>query len=274
MKQGLRTVYFVSDHTGITAEAMGRSLLSQFEDLEYDAEHYPFVDSTSKVREVVAHINDGATRSGVRPLVFSTLVDPGLRDCLKESRGLIYDFFDTYTASLETELGLDSNHAHGRVHGMGNKKVYSDRIHAVNYALVNDDGAVTKNYPSADLVLLGVSRSGKTPTCLYLGLQYGILAANYPLTDDDLDNPGLPAAVRNAGGRLFGLTIDPMQLRRIRQERRPDGRYASLEQCKSETRKAEHLFKTHGIPFIDTTSMSIEEIATRVMQLTGLESRI
>lgn len=269
-----RTVFFLSDHTGITAEAMGRSLLSQFEDLEYDVVHYPFLDKEKKVQKVVADINDTAIKSALRPLVFSTLVNPRLRRYLKESQGLIYDFFDTYTESLEKELGQASNHAYGKVHGMGSQKIYSDRIHAVNYALVNDDGAVTKNYPNADLLLLGVSRSGKTPTCLYLGLQYGILAANYPLTDDDLDKLDLPNAVKKTGGKLFGLTIDAMQLRRIRQERRSTGRYSSLEQCESEIKRAERLFKTHQIPFIDTTSMSIEEITTRIMLLTGLESRI
>ena len=269
-----RTIFFLSDHTGLTAEAIGRSLLSQFEDLDYEIIHWPFIDNKTKIQNVVRQINKLASESNLRPLVFSTLVDPELRQYLKESQALIYDTFDAFTNSLELELGMTSSHQRGLVHSMSNANQYQDRIHAVNYALNNDDGAVTKNYPNADIILIGVSRSGKTPTCLYMGMQYGILAANYPLTEDDLEHHGLPSLLREHKDKLFGLTIDVNQLQRIRKERRPNGRYSSREQCQYEIQQAEALFKRHNIPYVDTTSMSVEEISTRIMAQTGMASML
>ena len=267
-----RSVFFLSDHTGLTAESVGRSLLAQFKELEYEVVQWPFIDSMDKMRNVVRHINKLANENAPRPLVFSTFVDPAIRQCLKESQALVFDTFDAFTGLLESELGIESSYQYGLVHGMGNSSAYQERIHAVNFALNNDDGAITRNYPSASLILIGVSRSGKTPTCLYMGMQYGILAANYPLTDDDLERHSLPAALTPYKDRLFGLTIDVHQLQRIRKERRPNGRYSSLEQCRYEINQAEALFKRHNIPVIDTTSMSVEEIAARIMARTGNDS--
>ena len=268
---GKRSVFFLSDHTGLTAEAVGRSLLAQFKELEYEIIQWPFIDTPDKMRNVVRHINKLANENAPRPLVFSTLVDPTIRQCLKESQALVFDIFDAFTGILEQELGIESSYRFGIVHGMGNANKYQERIHAVNFALNNDDGAITRNYPSAALILIGVSRSGKTPTCLYMGMQYGILAANYPLTEDDLERHKLPPTLEPFKDKLFGLTIDVHQLQRIRKERRPNGRYSSLEQCRYEINQAEALFKRHNLPVIDTTSMSVEEIAARIMTQTGKE---
>ncbi|EGV52285.1 MULTISPECIES: posphoenolpyruvate synthetase regulatory kinase/phosphorylase PpsR [sulfur-oxidizing symbionts] len=269
-----RSVFFLSDHTGITVEAMGRSLLSQFPALEYDTVHWPFIDTIEKAKRAAGRINQETMRSGARPLVFSTLVDPTLRACFRDSAGLIFDFFEHFTQPIEEELQIPSAPALGRLHSIGKQNAYNERIHAVNYALTNDDGAVTRNYDSADLILIGVSRSGKTPTCLFMGLQHGILAANYPLTDDDLDDQNLPRVLQPYVEKLYGLTIDPRQLQRIRKERRANGRYSSFEQCLSEVQRAERLFKRHNIRFLDTTAMSIEEIAARLLQEAGQESRL
>ena len=269
-----RTVYFLSDHTGITVEAIGRSLLSQFEELEYNAIHWPFLDKEEKAQKAVAHINATAASEELRPIVFSTLVNPKIRDHFKGINGIMFDFFETFTGRLENELGMTSCPIRGISHGMANKKAYNERIHAVNFALANDDGATVRNFHSADLILIGVSRSGKTPTCIYLGLQYGVLAANYPLTEDELEKRELPASLHQYMDKLYGLTIDPQQLSRIRSERRANSRYASLEQCEEEVKKAEFFFRDYGIPFINTTSLSIEEIAAKLLQRIGLESRI
>ena len=264
-----RSVFFLSDHTGLTAEAMGRSLLSQFQDVEYDITQWSFLDSREKILKVVREINKAAAETGSHPLIFSTLVDPEIRNCLKECQGLVMDYFEAFTGVLEKELQLPSSHRHGQVHSMVNANAYHNRIHAVNFALTNDDGAIIKNYPLADIILLGVSRSGKTPTCLYMGLQYGILAANYPLTEDDLETITLPKALQPHQDKLYGLTIDAYQLQRIRQERRATGRYATLEQCQWEISAAEKLYRRYRIPFIDTTSMSIEEIAAKMLAKLG-----
>ena len=264
-----RSVFFLSDHTGLTAEAVGRSLLGQFKDLEYEIIQWPFIDTIEKMRNVVRQINKLANEHAPRPIVFSTFVDPKIRQSLKESQALVFDTFDAFTGALESELGMASSHRYGLVHGMGSGNAYKERIHAVNFALNNDDGAITRNYPSAELILVGVSRSGKTPTCLYMGMQYGIMAANYPLTEDDLESHKLPPALLPYKDKLFGLSIDVHQLQRIRKERRPNGRYASLEQCRYEINQSEALFKRHNIPVIDTTAMSVEEIAARIMTRTG-----
>ncbi|MCU7906931.1 MAG: kinase/pyrophosphorylase [Candidatus Thiodiazotropha sp. (ex Epidulcina cf. delphinae)] len=261
-----RTIFFLADHTGITVEAMGRSLLSQFEGFDYETVHWPFIDTLEKARRVAERINQATIESDEKPIVFTTLVDPGIRNYFKDLDVPVMDFFESFTSRLEEELELPSSHALGRYHTTDNSRAYDQRIHAVNFALHNDDGAITKNYPAADLILIGVSRSGKTPTCLFLGLQHSVLAANYPLTDDDLHNDLIPKTLHAYRDKLYGLTIDPLQLQRIRQERRPDRRYSSLEQCKMEIKLAEDLFKHYSIPYLDTTSMSIEEISARLLQ--------
>lgn len=260
-----RTIYFLSDHTGITVENMGRALLSQFEGFEYEIVHWPFIDSIEKASQVAARIDRKAAESELPPIVFSTLVEPEVRRCFAHVHARVFDFFAAFTRQLEQELHLTSAPRLGHYHSMSNSHAYNERIHAVNFAFTNDDGAIVKNYPVADIILVGVSRSGKTPTCLFLGLQHGLLAANYPLTEEDLEVNEIPPPLQAVKHKLFGLTIDPIQLMRIRQERRPHSHYASLDQCTRETRQAEALFQHYHIPFLDTTAMSIEEIAARLV---------
>lgn len=267
-----RAVFFVSDRTGITVETVAHSLLTQFEGIEFEKINFPFIDSPQKVDEILRRVNEVA-RNGSRPLVFSTLVDAKLRAQLEQADGLVIDMFHTFILPLEKELGISSSHAVGRSHGVGSDTTYQARIDAVNFALANDDGITTTNYGLADVILVGVSRTGKTPTSLYLGLQFGIRSANYPLTDDDLEKEELPQALIENREKVFGLSILPDRLRQIRQERRPDTGYASLKQCEHEVRQVEAMFRREGIPFINTSSMSIEEIATTVIQHNKLQRR-
>jgi regulator of PEP synthase PpsR (kinase-PPPase family) len=268
-----RTVFFVSDQTGVTAETMGHSLLTQFEGLEFRQVTLPFVASVDKAREAARKIDATAAEDGLRPIVFSTLVRGELREAVKRSNGLFLDFFDAFLGPLERELEVKSSERSGRAHGIADQMTYSARIDATNFALAADDGAVSADYERADVILIGVSRSGKTPTCIYMAMQYGVFAANYPFTEDDFDSKQLPAPVRNATRKLFGLTIAPTRLQQIRNERRPGSRYASIAQCEFEVRSAENLFQRHGIPCIDTTECSIEEIASRVIDRKGIERR-
>ena len=262
-----RRVFFVSDHTGITAEAMGRSLLSQFGSLKFKCRQQPFIDSAEKARRLAEEINLIAEHTGLQPLVFCTLVDASVLNCLQQSNAAVFDLFSTYTHSLEKVLHADAAPTSTSVHGISNEGLYSERIQAMNYAFTNDDGSITKNYDHADLILIGVSRSGKTPTSLYLGLQYSVLAANYPLTGDDLEKSSLPQPLQAYKHKLFGLSIDPNNLQHIREQRRPQSRYASLHQCRFETDQALLMYQKHDIPYIDTTMMSVEEIAARILAM-------
>jgi len=268
-----RTVFFVSDQTGVTAETMGHSLLTQFDGLEFRPITLPFISTVDKAEEAVRRIGAVSREEGIRPVVFSTLVNDEVRDVVKRADCLYLDFFDAFLGPLEQELGQASSHALGRAHGMTDLAAYTARINATNFALANDDGAQTLEYDRADTILVGVSRSGKTPTCLYMALQYGIFAANYPLTDDDLESRRLPPALEAHRHKLFGLTIAAERLHQIRQERRPDSRYSSMAQCSFEIRAAEQLFGRYGIPYLDTTGCSIEEISSRVQERKSLARR-
>jgi regulator of PEP synthase PpsR (kinase-PPPase family) len=264
----------VSDQTGVTAETMGHSLLTQFRGTEYRATTLPFVSTVEHAAEVVERINAVCAEDGIRPIVFATLVDDPVRAVVKRCNGLFLDFFDAFLGPLEQELAMTSAHASGRAHGMADLAAYTTRINATNFAVANDDGSGARDYKTADVILLGVSRVGKTPTCLYMALQYGIFAANYPLTEDDLEGGGLPAMLKPYQDKLYGLTIRPERLQQIRQERRPDSRYSSAMQVQYEVREAGLLFERLQIPFVDTTECSIEEIASRILDRLGLERRV
>ncbi|HEX9772395.1 MAG TPA: pyruvate, water dikinase regulatory protein [Steroidobacteraceae bacterium] len=271
---GRRTVFFVSDQTGVSAETMGHSLLTQFDGLEFRQVTLPFISTVDKAEEVVRKINATAVGDGLRPVVFSTLVREDLRAVLRRSNALLLDFFAAFLGSLESELAVKSSLREGRAHGMADLQAYTTRIDATNFALAADDGSVTADYSRADVILIGVSRSGKTPTCIYMAMQYGIFAANYPLTEDDFEGKQLPSPLRASTAKLFGLTIAPTRLQQIRNERRPGSRYASLSQCEYEVRSAEGLFQRFGIPHQNTTECSIEEIASRVIERKGIERRL
>ena len=269
-----RTVFFVSDQTGVTAETMGHSLLTQFDGLTFRAVTLPFVATPEKAAEARARIDATAASEGQLPIVFSTLIKDELRTEVRAAQAVFLDFFDAFLAPLETALGVKSSHAAGRAHGMADLESYTARINATNFALANDDGAQTRGYDQADVILVGVSRSGKTPTCLYMALQYGTYAANFPLTEDDLESGRLPASLARHQAKLYGLTIRPERLREIRHERRPNSRYASAQQVAFEVRTTEALFARLGIPYLDTTQLSVEEIGSRIMHAAGIERRL
>ena len=263
-------VFYVSDGTGITAETIGHSILTQFTGTRFATDRIPFVDTVDKARNVAARIRDAGTAAGLRPVIVSSCVDAELTQALAESGALVLDVFAPFIAPMEQELGLQRMPQVGQAHGIVDFDAYHRRINAMNYALTHDDG-IAINYDDADLILVAVSRAGKTPTCVYLALHYGIRAANYPLTDDDLDSDRLPAKLQAYRRKLFGLTIDPERLQQIRQERRPNSSYAKLETCISEVAAAERMFQAERIPTLSTTHTSIEEISSKVMSTLGLQ---
>jgi hypothetical protein len=265
-----RRVYFVSDHTGITAEALGRSLLSQFPGLEFERASLPFTDSEAKLRAACARIARASQPGEPPPLVFSTLADERRRARLSDSGAVVFDLFDAFIGRLEEALGETSAQAVGRAHGLDGKAGGRERVDALKFTLDSDDGLGADRYGEADIILVGVSRSGKTPACLYLALQHGVRAANYPLTAEDLEREALPRPLLQHQPRLFGLTMNPERLHRLREERKAGSRYASLARCREEIRAAEGLFGAAGIASLDTSNLSVEEIATRVLHESGL----
>ena len=270
-----RTVFFVSDRTGITAEMLGNSLLVQFDQFHFVRHSLPFVDSADKIDDAIREINATAAREGKRPLVFSSIVDETACERIRSgANALTLDLFQIFIAPLESELGARSSHAAGRSHGIADASEYYSRMEAINFAQSHDDGAATRDLAKAQVILVGVSRCGKTPTSLYLALQFGVRAANFPLTPDDFADRRLPASILPHRPRLFGLTIDPDRLHKIREERRPGSRYATLENCRHEVREAEELMHRERIPMLDTSAKSIEEIATTILHRAQLARHI
>jgi len=265
-----RTVFFISDSTGITAETIGNSILAQFEGIQFDKHRLPFVDDAQKAEAASLRIKTRYAQTGERPIVVNTMADRALCDIVAQSGGLMLDVFAPFIGPLEEELGAKRSGAVNRSHGLVDFDKYEARINATNYALAHDDG-VDVDYAQADLILIGVSRSGKTPTCLYMALHYGVKAANYPLTDDDLDKLELPKRLKPYKERLFGLNIDAQRLAQIREQRRPGSRYATLAQCRWELEQADRLMRQAGISSLNTTHVSIEEIASKIFERFGIE---
>lgn len=269
-----RTVFFLSDRTGITAETLGHSLLTQFDGIEWVKVNIPFLDEIDKIKGAIDQINRVAESEGFRPLVFSTLLKPEILEKIRQANCRVYDFFEMFIGPIEQELNQPFARIAGRSHGLQQHMAYFKRINAINYVLAHDDGVNPKNFAQADIILIGVSRTGKTPTCLYLAMQYGIAAANYPLTQEDMGLMQLPKILEPVQNKLFGLTLSATQLHLIRQERRPNSEYASLAQCQREIQWQQSLFKLVGIPYLDTTAISIEEISTIILNKCGLKRQL
>jgi regulator of PEP synthase PpsR (kinase-PPPase family) len=269
-----RTVFFISDGTGITAETLGHSLLTQFEGIRFRQVRIPFVTQATQARECLAQLRDAYERDGVRPIVITTLVDPNIGRLLREADALFLDFFETFIVPLEEELGTKSSHTIGRSHGQASSQDYVNRIEALNFSLAHDDGASDRGLDKAEVILIGVSRSGKTPTSLYLAMQFGIRAANYPLIPEDFARQRLPEPLYRYRDKLFGLTISAERLHRIRSERRPHSKYAALDNCRYEIEEAEKLMRREGVRWMDSTTKSIEEIAATIMQEVKLDRRV
>ncbi|PAT00148.1 MAG: phosphoenolpyruvate synthase regulatory protein [Candidatus Dactylopiibacterium carminicum] len=263
---GIRSVFFISDGTGITAETLGHSLLAQFQECRFRLERLPFVDSQMRAQACVRQIRAAAMRDGVRPIVVSTIVDAAVVAALREADALFLDLFEQSIGPLEAELGVRASHSVGRSHGITESASYFARIEAINFTLAHDDGQSHERLNEADVILIGVSRSGKTPTSLYLALQFGIKAANYPLIPEDFERDCLPPELLRHRGKLFGLSISPLRLAQIRSERRPGSRYAQPDNCNFEVEAALQLMQREGVAVIDSTARSIEELAALILQ--------
>ncbi|MDR2013656.1 MAG: kinase/pyrophosphorylase [Rhodanobacter sp.] len=268
-----RAIYYVSDGTGITAETIGHSLLTQFDAVTLDTSRIPFVDDEDKARAAALRIKTRYAQSGVRPIVVNTIMDKRLSDMLAESGALMLDVFAPFIGPLEQELGAPRTSRVGKAHGLTDFSEYEARINATNYALTHDDG-IDVSYANADVILVGVSRVGKTPTCLYMALHYGVKAANYPLTEEDLECLDMPKRLAPFRSRLYGLSIDAQRLAQVREARRPGSRYAQVKQCRWELEQADKLFRRENIAVQNSTHTSIEEIASKILVHLGIEKHL
>ena len=269
-----RHAFVISDRTGLTAEAMAHSLLSQFPEVDFQTRMVPFIDDAEKALQLVDEINTAAQESASKPLVFVTLVDDEIRNIVNQSDSVVFDLFDTFIGPMERELGRESSHSVGKSHGVTDTKAYTSRIAAVHFAMQTDDGLETEHYNLSDLIVIGVSRCGKTPTSLYLSLHYGLYVSNYPLTADELESKKLPEVLVQQRSKVFGLTIDPQRLLQIRQERYKGDSYSSVQTCQQEVAQAENIFRTARIPYLNTTKMSVEEIGATIIHKAGLRRRL
>lgn len=268
-----RTIFYVSDGTGITAETIGHSVLTQFDGVDFTTYRIPFVDDEAKARAAALRIKTSYAQSGMRPIVVNTIMDQKLSDVVAESGAFMLDVFAPFLGPLEIELDARRSPRVGKAHGLTDFTEYEARINATNYALTHDDG-IDVNYADADVILVGVSRVGKTPTCLYMALHYGVKAANYPLTEDDLEKLELPKRLVPHRPRLYGLTIEAQRLTQVREARRPGSKYAKIEQCRWELAQADKLFRRDNIPVQNTTHTSIEEIASKILSQLGIEKHM
>ena len=258
-------VFFISDSTGISAETMGNALLLQFPSVPFERRLIPFVRTVEEAREVRADL-DAASEGEIAPLVFLTVVDEAVREELLRTKAPVIDFVSGHLAQLEQRLGVTGDNAPARLHGVGDSRRYNRRMQAVEFAIEHDDGQSVRAIEKADVVLIAPSRCGKTPTSMYLALMHGIFVANYPLVDEDLAAEVLPASIASIADRCFGLLTSPQRLTAVRSERRAGSRYASLEQTRWELSRARRVYDVHGIPFVDSSSKSVEEMSTLILQ--------
>ncbi len=266
----LRPVYFLSDSTGITAETLGSTLLTQFPANNFDRITIPFITTAEQARSVVGIIDRHAA-TGLQPIVFSTAVSSDIRQILATCKGIIVDLIGTHVGQLENALGTRVSGEPGRAHGLGNAARYQSRMAAVEYAMEHDDGQSLRALEKAQVILISPSRCGKTPTTMYLALQHGIFAANFPLVDEDFEREGFPKPLRPFVSKCFGLTTNPLRLSQVRTERRRGSPYASLRQCGFELHSAERLYESQGIPYLNSASVSIEEMAATILQKMNLK---
>jgi [pyruvate, water dikinase]-phosphate phosphotransferase / [pyruvate, water dikinase] kinase len=268
MNSPRRDVFFVSDSTGITAETLGNSLLSQFQG-QFVKHRVPFVATAEIAHDLAADI-EAAAKGGFAPIVFMTVVSPEVRDIVAHTSAITLDLVDQNLQILEHTLDQRARRDRGLFHTIADSDRYRDRMSAVEFTIEHDDGESVKGLGLADVILVAPSRCGKTPTTMYMAVNYGVRAANVPLLEEDLLAQQLPEQVRPHKDRVFGLISSPQRLHQVRQERRPDSPYSALQQCAFEIKSAESMFLAHNIPYIDTSERSIEEISATIIAKMGL----
>ncbi|GAL10264.1 hypothetical protein JCM19233_1241 [Vibrio astriarenae] len=270
----IRDVFYVSDGTAITCETVGHAVLGQFSFQPHERT-FPFVESNHKLEDLIKQIELSFSQRGTKPLVFFSIVLPEIREALSKAPAELYDVLGGFVGKMEQDLGVAAQPKLQRSRSVTkDSDRYFDRIAAVEYTLAHDDGVSLRDLEQADIILLGVSRSGKTPTSLYMAMQFGLRVVNYPFIAEDMSNMRLLPEFEIYRYKLFGLTIEPERLTEIRENRLAGSEYASHQQCLEELAVVEGLFRREAIPYINTSSLSVEEISTRILEQTGLKRRL
>lgn len=258
-------VFFVAGGTGISAETLGNMMLQQFPSVRFVREKLPFIKTVQQANDALAQL-DAAKTSLVTPLVFSTVAVEEIREILSRTQCAFIDLFGSHLDIVERVLHVNAAHNASSPHGVSDQGLYDARMKAVEFAIEHDDGQSLRQLDKADLILTAPSRCGKTPTTMYLALQYGLRVANYPLVEEDFQTGGLPRPIAPYADKCYGILSTAIRLSQVRSERRPGSAYATLAQCTYELRRAEALFRAHRIPYINSAAMSVEEMAATILQ--------
>ncbi|VAW33202.1 Phosphoenolpyruvate synthase regulatory protein [hydrothermal vent metagenome] len=262
-----KDIYYISDSTGILAINLGQALICQFPEVNFHEEKFPFINTRAAARSTLNYILKQS--GGRQPLIFSTLVDPKIRKIFDHPQVELFDICGGFLNRLEDCLETKAMMMPGFARQVDNVSM-ARRAEAINYCLSHDDGTKLDEYDEAEVILLGVSRAGKTPVSVYLSTQMGLKSANYPLTSSDLDSYSLPDAIRRNRKQAVGLTTSPELLQSMRQKRYPDSKYASRAVCRQELQQAQQIFMKYNLPTINTADKSIEELAAQISQEIGL----
>lgn len=265
-----KDIYYISDSTAILVKNLGHSLICQFPEINFIEEKFPFVNSVKEAQKVLAHI---LKRSGGRqPIVFSTIMNEDVRNVFNNSEIEFIDAYGHFLTRLEDCLEATALRVAG-YYRTTTEVDLAKRAENINFSLEHDDGTGLDGYPAADVILLGISRTGKTPISVYLATQMGLKAANFPLIDKYLTEYRLPDQIVRSKHKAVGLTTTPELLSSIRERRLPGSNYARLSTCLEEMDQADKIYKKYKIPTISSAGKSIEEIATQVSQELKLSKR-
>jgi [pyruvate, water dikinase]-phosphate phosphotransferase / [pyruvate, water dikinase] kinase len=265
-----RDVYYLSGSTGILAKDLGKALLCQFPDVPFREELIPFIQTEKEAEKAIERIRSRST--GQVPMVISTLLGRKLNGILNHPDVEFLNIFDQFLRKIEDILEEKAVWKAGASRHPSERTMIK-RVEAIHYCIDHDDGSGTKDYDEAEVILLGVSRSGKTPVSVYLATQMGIKTANYPLVLDDSPSFRLPPYITRNKKRLIGLSITPQLLHQYREQRYANSSYASLSTCRSEINEVNTLYLNHDIPIVTSDGKSIEEIAIHVTQLLNLKKK-
>lgn len=265
-----KDIYYISDSSGILVTNLGQALICQFPEVNFYEEKFSYIRTVTEAKKIMAHILKRS--GGRRPIIFSTILDPEVRAVFDSPEVEYFEAYGRFLERLETCLETEAVREPGIARNPSDLAL-NMRVDAIHFCLDHDDGTKAGEYDEADVILLGVSRVGKTPVAVFLATQMGLKSANFPLTAEYLNRYQVPETIRQNLSRVVALTTSPEQLHSAREKRYPGSRYARLSTCVEELKLAEHLYLKSNIPVVSSAGRSIEETATQVTQQLGIAKK-